>query len=206
MNLSRAEKFWNKLANRYDQRAKHFKLPPIEQIKKYLKNSDTVLDFGCATGAVTNEIAIYVKKIVGIDISSEMIGIANRKAIELKIDNIEYQQSTIFNDAINIESFDAVLALNILHFFKDTRKVLQRINELLKPNGIIIIETACLGQWSFSNFLQRLIFTPLIWSKIIPYMKFFKLSELNHALNESGFISILQENSYATGLIVVRKT
>lgn len=205
MNLDKTEKFWDKLANKFDRQSKYFQSLPVEQAKKYLKDSDIVLDFGSATGTVSNEVASYVKKVIGIDISKKMIDIAKRKSLELKVGNVDYKQATIFDEIIERESFDVVLAFNILHFFKDTKEILQQINKLLKPNGLIIIKIACLGQWSFSNVLQRLIFSPLIWGKIIPYMKFIKLSELDNALNSSGLQTIAKENTSTNYFIVARK-
>ena len=67
---SRTEKFWDSWADKFDKRAKNFTPLPIEETKKYLKNSDIILDFGCATGAAVIELADCVQKAVGIDISS----------------------------------------------------------------------------------------------------------------------------------------
>ncbi|MBK5722676.1 methyltransferase domain-containing protein, partial [Dysgonomonas sp. Marseille-P4677] len=171
---------------------------------KYLKDSDTVLDFGCATGTATNEIAKQVTKVVGIDISSKMIDMAKDKANELNITNVDYKQATIFDNTLETESFDAVLAYNILHFFTDTEPVLQHISGLLKPNGTIIITTACLKKRSLRNVLQRLFLSPLMWSGVIPYMKYFSLSEFQNILNKD-FQIIAQENISHNYFFVVKK-
>jgi 2-polyprenyl-3-methyl-5-hydroxy-6-metoxy-1,4-benzoquinol methylase len=84
-----------------------------------------------------------------------------------------------------------IIAFNILHFFQDTQNVLKRINKLLKPGGLIIIATACVGQRTFLNSLQYLLFSPLIKLGIIPYMKFFKISELKDSI-ESGNFQIIE--------------
>jgi SAM-dependent methyltransferase len=51
----------------------------IKRTKTHLKISDIVLDYGCGTGLISNEIAEYVKGIHAIDISSNMIGIAEKR-------------------------------------------------------------------------------------------------------------------------------
>ena len=76
------------MAKQFDKRAKHFEQPPVEKTKQYLNVSDIVLDYGCATGTITNEIADNVKEIQGIDISSKMIDATRRKAGERKIEII----------------------------------------------------------------------------------------------------------------------
>jgi 2-polyprenyl-3-methyl-5-hydroxy-6-metoxy-1,4-benzoquinol methylase len=190
-SINKTEKFWNMLANQFDKQSKHFERPPSEKAKTYLNVSDIVLDFGCATGTVTTELSGSVKEIKGIDISSRMIDLAKRKASELNIKNIDFFQATIDDERLKTDSFHAIIAFNILHFFQDTQNVLKRINKLLKPGGLIIIAIACVGQRTFSNYLQYLVFSPLIKLGIIPYMKFFKPSELKDLI-ESGDFQIIE--------------
>jgi ubiquinone/menaquinone biosynthesis C-methylase UbiE len=188
---NKTEKFWDRLSNQFDKQSKHFEKPPSEKAKKILNVNDIVLDYGCATGTVTIELANYVKEIKGIDISSRMIDAAKGKVSELNIENIDFIQATIDDERLKIDSFNVIIAFNILHFFQDTHKVLKRINELLKPGGLIIIATACVVQRTFSNSLQYLLFSPLIRLGIIPYMKFFKISELKDSI-ESGNFQIIE--------------
>ena len=60
----------------------------LEITKKHLKSSDIVLDYACATGLYSIELAGNVKEIHGIDISSKMIEAAERKATEHKIGDL----------------------------------------------------------------------------------------------------------------------
>jgi 2-polyprenyl-3-methyl-5-hydroxy-6-metoxy-1,4-benzoquinol methylase len=116
-----------------------------------------------------------------------MIDAAKTKADERKIENIDFRQTAIFDESYKRESFDVILAFNILHFFEDTLKVIQRINELLKPGGLIIIVTGCMGEKTFLNTLQFLLFSPLINLGIVPYMRFFKMSELKDSISNGNF-------------------
>lgn len=205
--MNQTEKFWDKTANKFDKRAKHFEQPPIEKTKQYLNAKDIVLDYGCATGTITYEIAGSVNKILGIDFSSKMIDAANGKSVEQKLENIEFARSTIFDKRYNQGSFDAVLAFNILHLTENTEKVLQRINELLKPGGMVISTTACMGEHTFINFLQFLIFKPLAGLGIVPYMKIFKISELEGLMINSNFkiIETKRLNRASNYFIAARK-
>ena len=146
--MNKTEKFWDKVSNKFDKRSQKIdqtEIKTLENTKKYLNVNDIVLDYGCAIGTMAIEIADNVKKIHGIDISPKMIDAAKRKAAERKIENIHFAQSTIFDERYKRESFDVILAFNILHFLEDTQKVMTRINELLKPKGLIISVTPCLG-------------------------------------------------------------
>ncbi|MDD8013122.1 MAG: class I SAM-dependent methyltransferase, partial [Acidobacteriota bacterium] len=80
--MSKAEKFWDGLADKFDARDKNFEKThskTIENTRKYLNAGDIVLDYGCATGTAAIEIAGNVQAVYGIDISSKMIEAAKRK-------------------------------------------------------------------------------------------------------------------------------
>lgn len=82
-------------------------------------SSNIVLDYGCGTGTTSGEIANRVKEIHSIDISSKMIQIAKRKAVASKVENINFFQTDIFDKRYKKESFDVILAFNMLHTVAD---------------------------------------------------------------------------------------
>lgn len=200
--MNKSEKVWDKLAKSFDkvdQRFAKTHLMTVENTKKHLKISDIVLDYGCATGNVAMEIADKVKAVHGIDISPKMIEAARRKAAECQIENIDFAQSIIFDERLQKESFDVLLAFNILHFLEDIPKVMQRINELLKPGGLFISAVLCHEKWSLGG-----IFLPLIGKIIgIPYMRFFKISELEEFITKGNFQIIETEPLTPTEYFIV---
>lgn len=191
--MNNAQKFWDRAANTYDQEEKKDQrtyLKIIEKTRTYLKASDIVLDFGCGTGQVSNEIAGDVKQIHAIDISSKMVGIAKHKAKERNIDNVVYSQSTLFDEQLKKESFDVILSFYILHLVEDNQKVMQRIHELLKPGGLLISATPCMGEKPVLNSL----FSVAGKIGIIPTIRSFKRSELEDSIANENFEII--ENEY----------
>jgi len=92
------QKFWDKQAGRYDRTEQQFSLvynDIIVRTCKYLNEKDHALDFGCATGNKTIELAKKVRHIHGLDISTEMINEANRKIEWSKLTNITFSQGTL---------------------------------------------------------------------------------------------------------------
>ncbi|TAL66834.1 MAG: class I SAM-dependent methyltransferase [Bacteroidetes bacterium] len=175
--MYRPEKFWNRIANKFDkleQKDKPTYTNIIKRTKRYLNDSDIVLDLGCGTGLISLEIAGNVRMVHGVDISTKMIEVSNRKAIERKIQNIENVCSTIFDNRYKIGSFDIIFAFYILHLLDEPQMVLNRIFELLKPNGFFISAIPCLGE-------KPILYNILsICGKIgvIPKVRPFKISEL----------------------------
>ena len=185
--MYKSEKFWDKIANSYEKKAiknKKAYNETLENTKKHLNINDIVLECGCGTGTITLEFADRVKEIYATDISSKMIEIAKRKAEERKIENVKFAQSSIFDERLKKESFNVILAFNVLHLLEDTQKVMQRINELLKPGGLFISGTVCLAEknkfWSICAFILGKL-------GLIPYVKCFKISELEDFIANANF-------------------
>jgi len=184
--MNKSEKFWDKSAYKFDRQGKKDEqtyLRLIERTKKYLKPSDTVLDFGCGTGLISNEIAAFVKLIHAIDISSKMIEIAKNNADNRKIQNIEYAHTTIFDDRFKSGSFDVILTFFILHLLEDNQKAIQRINDLLKPGGLIISVTPCFGEKKILNISLSIL------SKfgLVPDLMSYKVNEMEYLIAEGNF-------------------
>ncbi|MDF2716387.1 MAG: hypothetical protein K0R28_3312 [Paenibacillus sp.] len=184
--MNKSESFWDKTASKYDQIEMKHELTYINIIKRtimHLKISDIVLDYGCGTGLISNEIARYVKEIHAIDISSNMIGVAEKKAKERNIANINYAHSTIFDERYKKSSFDVILGFNVLHLSEDEHIVLQTINELLKPGGLLISATPCVGE---KIFLRNLLYFAGRVG-LVPKIRSFKIRNLVDTIEEGNF-------------------
>ena len=205
--MNKSEKFWDKMAKYFDREERKDEptnIKIIEKTRNRLKISDNVLDYACGTGTVAIEIASSVKTVNGIDISSKMIEAAKGKTVERKVENIDFAQTTIFDEKLKTGSFDVILCFYLLHLVEDTPKVMQRINELLKPGGLIISATPCMGENTFLSVLLSLV------SKIglIPKIRSFKISELEDSITKRNFEIVETECLHQSGqqyFIVAKK-
>jgi 2-polyprenyl-3-methyl-5-hydroxy-6-metoxy-1,4-benzoquinol methylase len=132
-----------------------------------------------------NAITDKVREIHAIDISSKMIEIAKRKASERSIENIHYAQATIFDERYQNESFNVILAFRILHMLEDIQGVMRRINELLKPGGIFISVSTCMGDKK--TLLGTLVFLASKMRILPQHINMFKLPELQGIITGGGF-------------------
>lgn len=182
----KSTRFWDKLAprfDRYEEKSEATYKLMTDKVQGYLGKNDFVCDFGCGTGLVSNPIAPFVRQIKAIDISSKMIEIARNKATELGIGNIEYTQTNIFDSSLVEGSFDVVIAAYILHLVDDVKIVLERINNLLKPGGMLLSMTPCLGDAAILRFM--LSFAAL--TGLVPRTKAFTVSKLENQINLASF-------------------
>lgn len=199
--MNKAKEFWDKSAGSYDkteERFEHIHRTAREKAKKYLESSDVVLNYGCGTGTVACEFAGSVKEIHAIDISTGMIELAKGKAAAGNVENVNFMQADIFDERYKKESFDVVLAFNMLHTVPDPQKVVQRIHELLKPDGTFISVTPCLrDKMSFAVNAQIQLVRLLGATGVIPIpIRRLKSSELDDLMADGNFEAIDTESIY----------
>jgi len=210
--MSKTEDFWDSASKNYDKTEERFEYihnKSRENTKRFLKDSDTVLDYGCGTGTASCQFSSQVKEIHAIDISSKMIEIAKKKAAVSKIENVRFEQSDIFDKKFSSGSYDVILAFNMLHTVTNPRDAMRRINELLKPEGVFISVTPCLRQKiSFLVNLQIQLVRVLCKFGLIPIpIRRITSSEVNNLLETVGLQTVESEEIYkgASSYFVVAK-
>ena len=182
--MNKAEKFFDKVSSKSKPEPNQTASKIIELSKEFLEKDNYLLDFGCGSGAITNKLAKITKSIEAIDISQGMLEFAQRQAEENSIENINYLQTSIFDERFKDESFDVILAFNVLHYIEDMPHLIERINSLLKPNGIFISSTACLKEKR--SLLKYLVFV-LTKLGIMPKTNFYKKNELETLIKNGNF-------------------
>jgi len=189
---TKSESFWNKLASKYNKRAKDQTYTMLlEKSAKYLEPNSRVLDFACATGIYAFEFADKVKEIEAFDTSPGMISYAEKEAESLNHDNITFSCTTIFDERYKEETFDLIVAYNILLYFDDVEKVLNRMKDLLNPGGKILTSTACLKERrSVVSFFSTRIIWFIVKMGWLPKINFLKMDQLESLIESAGFRSV----------------
>lgn len=211
--MNKDQAFWDKASKNYDkseQRFEYIHSLTREKAKKYLRRNNIILDYGCGTGTASCEFSPLVKTVDAIDISSEMIEIAKDKAVTHQVNNINFLQTTIFDDNYEDESFDVIVAFNMLHTIDDPKKVIDRIHHLLKPNGLFISSTPCLkGKKSLLITLQIFLVKILEKLKIIPIsIRKYKSFHIDELIAIENFDVVEAEELYkdaSSYFVVARK-
>lgn len=193
--MQNAQKFWDGTAEKYA--AKPIKNMPayeqtLDRTRHYLSMDDTVLEVGCGTGTTALILSKDVKHVTASDISAKMIEIGKGKAADQDVGNVDFVQATLKDEALGPGPYDAVLAFNILHLLEDLPGSVARANSLLKPGGMFISKTVCLGEQS--SFWRVAIF---VMQKLglAPYVNFVTFAELEQTVEDAGF-KIVETGEY----------
>jgi len=148
-SLSVSARFWDRSAKRYAKTPvanKALYQKKLEVTQRYLKSDMYALEFGCGTGSTALVHAPFVKQYEAIDVSPKMIDICKQKLTDQPKDNL-YFSCLPFELLLSDEgSYDAILAMSILHLIDDPEEVICKVFKLLKPGGVFVSSTACLEE------------------------------------------------------------
>ncbi len=185
--MDHSSRFWDRIAERYAKRpvadeATYAK--KLQITRSYLQPEMEVLELGCGTGSTAIAHAPHVKHIHAIDLSSKMIGIAQRKANAENVGNITFAQSSIKALDMPDQSLDVVLALSVLHLIENKEEVILNIQNLLKPGGIFVSSTACIAD---SMRFFKYVAPIGNFLRLIPLVKVFSAQELVQSLTCAEF-------------------
>ncbi len=203
-----AEKFWDNNAEKYAASAVRDEAVYQEKLRltqQYLQPEHKVIEFGCGTGTTALHHASFVHHILGTDISSKMVDIARQKARDANVTNVEFAQATVESFEADPESFDAVLALNLLHLLPDPQGAVAKMYTLLKPGGVFVSGTACLGDVIISPY--RVLIPVMRLFGRIPPVQYLKRKDLLESFEQAGFEVVYQmpQRKGQAAFIICRK-
>ena len=171
----------------------------------HLTPESTVLDVGCGTGSFALRLAPHVQAVHGLDLSSEMVRIAKDKAAD--VPNVTFHTGPFDASFTAIEDgqLDMLCAYSLLHLVQDRAAVLNQMYRLLKPGGIFVSSTACLGEdW----VPYGLILPVMQFFGKAPFVQLLRVSTVMDDIRTAGFIdvSLVDVGAKAsTAFIVARK-
>lgn len=156
-----------------------------------------LLDIGCGGGLLCEPLTRLGAKVTGIDASQKNIAVASLHAEKMGLE-IEYVATTPeAMTAKNSETFDIVLALEVIEHVADVTAFLHACSAVVKPGGLLFISTLNRTIKSYALAIVGAEYV-LRW---LPrgthsWQKFLKPSELCSAVRKEG-INIV----HMTGLV-----
>lgn len=103
-----------------------------------LRAGQTVLDLGCGAGldvfVARNEIGAE-GRVIGVDMTAEMIARARENAARLGLDNVEFRLGEIEHLPVRSGSVDVVISNCVLNLVPDKQRAFAEIHRVLRPGG-----------------------------------------------------------------------
>jgi SAM-dependent methyltransferase len=130
-----------------------------------LKGDEVVLDFGCGSGRFSYWIAPRVKKVVGLEITPEMVELAERNR---DVENVEFMVYDGIHFPVFPFPFDLILSVGVLQTMRGEilKRTISKLAQYLKKNGRFLL----IEQTSDNPKVER--------PQIEEYLRAFKESKL----------------------------
>lgn len=158
-------------------------------LANYVPENSLVGDLGCGDGYGSNKLHETGYKVVGVDLSNEMIELAQRFAAE----GLTFKQGSLSALPFADGELDAAIAINSLEWTENPAHSLQEIKRVLKPAGKLC--AAILGPTAGprENSYGRLSGRPVIMNTMMPW-------EFARLATETGFKYVAEEHVYKSGV------
>ena len=108
-------------------------------IEKLLPPNLTLADIGCGTGSLTLELARFARKVIGVDLSHEMLRRARVVAKERELHNVEFHRGDALHLPLETHSVDAAFCVMVLHFLPDPERAIGELCRITRPGGSVIV-------------------------------------------------------------------
>ena len=148
----------------------------------------SVLDVGCGGGILSEAMARRGAQVLGIDLATKSLRVAQLHAMESQVSHLRYQEISV--EALAAEapgSFDVVTCMEMLEHVPDPDSVVRACTQLVKPGGHVFFSTlnrnpkaylfAILG----AEYLLR-----LLPRGTHDYARFIRPSELAQSCRDAG--------------------
>lgn len=123
---------WDKLREELFGAASHLQILPA-----LLDRTWALGDLGCGTGALAAAVAPFVRRVVAIDRSGDMLQAARRRLREHR--NVEIRRGELEALPLDDRELDAATLLLVLHHVPDPSAALTEAARVLRPGGRLVI-------------------------------------------------------------------
>jgi ubiquinone/menaquinone biosynthesis C-methylase UbiE len=104
-----------------------------------LTGRECVIDLGCGPGHTAMACARKANRVIGIDVTPEMVVAAAALANQRSIDNCEFRVGNVEQLPFVSNTFDVVTSRVSAHHYSDVQKALSEAFRVLKPGGLMLV-------------------------------------------------------------------
>lgn len=172
--------FWNSHSAEMWEAGNRSNIIPF--FSKSVNKPAKVADIGCGDGYGSHKLNQEGYEVIGVDISSEMIHLANKR----KSETLLFKQASIMDMPFKPNEFDAILSINCIEWVEDPFGALNCLYNILKPGGLLCIGILGPTAQPRKNSFRRLYGESVICNTIMPW-EFEQLAIENNWKAVDGF-------------------
>ncbi|SFJ90623.1 class I SAM-dependent methyltransferase [Thermoflavimicrobium dichotomicum] len=161
----------------------------VEEVKKHVPQPHLALDIATGAGFTAFALSTCVGRVIGLDLTTEMLQVAQRQAEQFQCTNVTWMIGDAENISLPDQLFDVVTCRIAAHHFPHPEKAFQEVYRLLVPKGIfILIDNYAPADPSVEALLNRVetlrdpshghVYTLEKWSQLLGQAGFSKVEEL----------------------------
>jgi ArsR family transcriptional regulator len=94
-------------------------------------------DLGCGTGQLTATIAPYVRQVIAVDGSEDMLDAARLRLAG--VDNVDIRRGDLEALPLDVGQLDAAMLSLVLHYSPDPARALTEVARVLRPGGRLLV-------------------------------------------------------------------
>nr|XP_057918791.1 phosphoethanolamine methyltransferase isoform X3 [Doryrhamphus excisus] len=163
-----------------------------------LQPGQKVVDVGCGIGGGDFYMAKTFKvKVLGLDLSENMVDIAMERALAERLPSVEFEVSDATKRMFPEGSFDVIYSRDTILHIADKLALFKRFHAWLKPGGQLLITDYCCGDrpWTpqFEAYVKQrgyILHTP---------------SQYGQFIQDAGFCSVQAQDRTAQFIQVIRE-
>lgn len=156
----------------------------LEKIGKFKRYGNKLLDVGCSVGFLLDEAKKQGWDVCGVELSLWASNYAREK-YDLEVHNCSLEKANLMENC-----FDVIVMQDTIEHLTDPKQTLERIRKLLKPTGILYINTP-----NINSFASRLL-RARWWGINQFHLFYFSKKTLSEFLDYCGF-KCIKYGSYA---------
>lgn len=160
--------FWERTARFYDAAVKkgdEADKEAADYIRGFLPPNCRFLEAACGTARFSCALAASVSHASCCDYAENMVQQAQKKAKRMRLTNLDFSVQNITALKYADNSFDVVLAANVLHLLPKPEEAIREMTRVVQPEGFLVIPNYVNGESGragrhFLNIIGSLGFRP----------------------------------------------
>ncbi|WP_425258848.1 class I SAM-dependent methyltransferase [Rubrivivax sp. RP6-9] len=156
----------------------------LRRVQALLAPAQSVLEIGCGTGTTALRLAGGTRQLLATDVSAAMVAIAREKLARQPCPQLRFEVADAESRCVDDAQHDVVLAFNVLHLLGDLDRALDATLASLKPGGLFVSKTPCLGE--MHPVVPRLLVPLMRAVGRAPAVLVFDARQLQSALERHG--------------------